>query len=467
MTRGRSNRAPLRILTGAVCGVWVLAYPAAGQEDPGDQRFSFGLSQKFGANDNNRLNPVSVGTTYFSDTNLSFGFNSQTGIQRFDFTLGGVFRALDDPLSGRDSGFRDPNLNLSYVRDGVNSRLTLNASYKRPDLAFLDTLQQEEIDNQDLATGDGRREDYQLGVRLETGLSAPLGFEFGLGTSGRRYNNTTDPTLFDNHTDTGTFGARLQFSPVTQGRVDLSEDRYTGKDLLGTNRTTRRFTLGLVHEFSPIALLNANIGHSEVSETFDALPGVENLTRGPVGSLTLTREVPNGAIRASLDTTLSTVGRQTTFELGRTFELPLGALEIGFGASKGSGFSLLPIGKIDYTAELATGSLSASLSRAVSISSTLSQAQTTTRLAFGYNFDINTVSSLSFNLDYADISLTGGGGGPDSARGNFSASYTRDLTKDWDVRFGYKRRYSNSTTTSSAASNLVFLTLQRDFEVFR
>ena len=445
----------------------MLSYPVAGQEEPGAQRFSFDLSQTFGANDNNRLNPVSVGTTYFSDTNLSFGINRQTGIQRFDFTLGGVFRALDDPVTGRDFRFRDPSMTLFYSREGVNSRLSLNASYQRPDLAFLDTLQQTDIDNQDLIANDGRREDYQLGVRFETGLSAPLGFEFGLRTSGRRYSDTTDPGLFDNHTETGSFGARLQFSPVTLGRVDLSEDRYSGKDLLGTNRTTRRFTFGVDHELSPITALNIRVGHSEVVETFDALPGVENLTRGPIGSLVLGREMPNGVIRAILGTKLSTVGRQTTFELERRFELPAGALEISLGATKGSGFSLLPIGKIDYTAELATGSFSASLSRAVNISSILSRAETTTRLAFGYKHQINTVSSLAFDLNYADISLTGGVGGTDSARGNFSATYTRDLTKDWDIKFGYKRRYNNSSTASSAKSNLLFVTLQRDFNLFR
>jgi len=467
MTRGQSKRVPLRILVGAACGIWALAYPVAGQEGPGDQKFSFNLNQRIGVNDNIRLDPVSVGTTYFSDTALSFGFNSQTGIQRFDLTLDGVFRYLDDPVSGSTSGFADPSLALLYSRDSVDSRLTLTARYARPDLAFLDPFQQDQIDNQDLFRGDGRREDYQLGIRLETGLAAPLGFNLNLSTTGRRYSDTTDPTLFDNRTDSAALGARLQFSPVTQGRVNLSEDRFTAQDLRGTNRTTRRLTFGVVHEFSPVTTLSANIGQSEVIETFDALVGLENVTRGPVGSLALTRAVPDGAVSASLDTTLSVVGRQTNLQVGRTFELPAGGLEVSFGASKGSGFSLLPIGSIVYDATLPTGSLRASLSRGVTISSTQSRAEISTRVAVGYNFDINTVSSIALNLDYADISLTGTGAGPDRTRANFSATYTRDLTRDWDIEVGYQRRYSNSSTTSSAASNLVFMSLQRDFDVFR
>jgi len=470
MTRGQSKRVPLRILVGAVgavCGVWVLAYPVAGQEGPGAQKFSFNLDQRVGANDNNRLDVISRGTTYFSDTTLSFGFDSQAGIQRFSFTLDGVLRALDDPVSGSDFRFSDPSATLLYSRDGADSRLTLTARYARPDLAFLDPLQQEVITDQDLFRGDGRREDYQVGVRVETGISAPLGFDFNLSTAGRRFSATTDPALFDNRTDSAAVGVRLQFSPVTQGRVDLAEDRFAAKDVPGTNRTTRNLTFGLVHEVSPVTSLSTTIGRSEITETFDALPGLENLTQGAVGSLGLTRQMPDGVITASLDTTLSTVGRQTTIEIGRTFELPSGGLEISLGASRGSGFSALPIGRINYDAALPTGSLSASLSRRVAISSTLSRAEITTRVALGYNFDINTVSSLSFALDYADIGLTGTGARPGSTRSNFRATYTRDLTKDWDIEFGYQRRYSNSDTTSSAASNLVFLSLQRDFDVFR
>lgn len=438
-----------------------------GQEGPGDQKLSFGVSQKFSANDNIRLDGASVGTTYSSDTKLSFGFNSQTQSQTLALTLNGVLRLVDDPIIGTESGFRDPSMDLLYIRDSVNARLTLTANYKRPDLAFLDPLRQGEINDQDLFRGGGTREEYLVGVLLETGLAAPLGFVFDVNSRGRRYSDTTDPLLFANHTDTAAVAALFQFSPVTRGRLDLSDETYTAKDTLRTNRSTRRFTFGLDHEFSSIASLSANIGHSEVVETFDTLPN-RTVTSGPIGSLALTRLTPNGSISASLNTSLSTVGRQTTLEIARIIELPVGGLEFSFGATTGNGFDPLPIGAISYTAELPTGSLTAGASRRVSVSDTLSRNETTTRIDFGYAFDITDVSSLSFDMYYADISLTGtGAGGPGRERASFYATYTRDITEDWDFKAGYEYRYFNSSTTSPARSNVLFLSLERDFEVFR
>jgi len=349
----------LRIFAGATCGLWALSLPVVGQEEPGDQILSFGISQKFEANDNIRLDPKSVGTTYSSDTKLSFGFNNQTRAQILDFTMDGVLRLVDDPVIGTDHGFRDPNLALFYSRDSANSRLTFNVDYERPDLAFLDPLTQENINDQDLYSGGGTREEYNVGVRLETGLHAPLGFTFDLRSNERHYSDTTDPLLFANRTNTAAMATLFRLSAVTQARLDLSHEDYTGKNATRTNRTTDSFTLGLDHEFSAISTLSANIGHSEVIETFETLPGVENVTRGPVGSVELTRLMPNGSASAALDTTLSSVGRQTTLEFGRFIELPAGSLAFSFGATQGAGFSVLPVGSIDYTADLPTGSLNA------------------------------------------------------------------------------------------------------------
>lgn len=469
MTRG--NFKSFRSFAGAACGFWALSLPVAGQEEsvgPGDQVLSFGVSQKFSVNDNIRLDPTSAGTTYSSDTGLSFGFNSQTGVQTLDVAMDGVLRLVNDPIVGTDHGFRDPSLAVLYARDNANSRLTFNAEYQRPDLAFLDPLTQGSISDQDLYRGGGTREDYDLGVRLETGLQAPLGFEFDLHSTGQRYSDTTDPLLFANRTDTAAMAALFRLSAVTQARLDLSDEHYTGENATRTNRTTRRFTFGLDHEFSAITTLSANIGHSEVVETFETLPGVENVTRGPEAALALTRLVPNGSVSVALDTGISTVGRQTTLDFGRFIELPIGKIALSFGATQGSGFSLLPIGSIDYTGDLPTGAINASLSREVSISSTLSQAETTTRVDLGYQFDVNDISSLSFDLYYADISLTGAGAsGAGRERGSFYASYTRDITQDWDVTAGYEYRYFNSTADGAANSNAVFVTLQRDFNMFR
>mgnify|MGYP001122711378 CR=1 FL=1 len=467
MTRGKFKRPPLRMLA-ATCGVLTASVPAVGQEEPGDQLLSFGISQKFGSNDNIRLDPTSVGTTYNSDTKLSFGFYSQTQAQTLDFSASGVARLVNDPLVGTDHGFRDPTAALSYTRESVNSRVTLLVDYARPDLGFLDPLTQGTIDDQDFYTGGGTREDSLAGFRFETGLQSPLGFEVDLNSRRRSYSDTTDPLLFSNQTDSAAAAVIFRFSQVTQGRLDLYESRYWAEDTRQNQVKTNRFTFGLEHEFSAISALSVNIGHSEVIETFSALPGAETVTRGPVGDMAFTRLMPNGTAIARLDSFLDQQGRQNTLEFGRIFDLPVGGLEIFLGATNGTSFNPRPIGRIDYTAELPTGLFSASLSREVSISDLLSQATETTRADLGYRFDVNEVSSLSFDLYYADIALIGNNSsGSDRERGSFYATYTHDITQDWDFRAGYEYRYFNSSTTNSTDSNSVFFSLERDVDIFR
>lgn len=468
----REQFKSLRIFAGAACGLWALSYPAMGQEvptGPGDQIFSFSISQKFSVNDNIRLDSTSVGTTYSSDTKLSFGFDSETRAQKLHFAISGVGRIVDDPVIGNDAGFRDPSLDLSYSRDSANSRVFLTVGYDRPDLAFLDPLSLGGgVGEDDFYRGAGTREDFIAGIRLETGLLAPLGFEFNLNSERRSYSNTTDPLLFSNQTNSAAIAAIFRFSPVARGRLTLSEDRYRAGDQRETRRKTNRFTFGLQYDLSEITDLSVEIGHSEVVESFSAVPGLENVTRGPIAELSFNRLMPNGRVSALFETTISERGRQNTLEFSRVFELPTGLLSFSIGATNGDSFQPRPIGQITYIRETATGEFNLGLSREVSISSLLSQATETTQLDAGYRFDVNDLSSLSFSMYYADIALIGNNSsGANRARGSFSAAYTRDITEDWDLQLGYEYRYFKSTTGGAAQSNSVFFTLQRDFNVFR
>lgn len=467
MIRIPRQRPPITIWA-VMLGLWAGSSPVVAQEEPGDQLFRFGVSEKIGATDNIRLNSPSVGTTYYSDTTFSFGFSNEAGPHALDFSTSGVARIVNDPLIGTDSGFRDPRADLAYVHDNANSRLALLANYARLDLAFLDPLQQGEITDQDLYTGGGTREEYFAGLTFETGLQSPLGFVFDVNSLVRNYNDTTDPLLFSNQTDAAVVGMIFRFSPVTRGRLDYSQSWYRAKDTPGTNSDTRRFTFGLDHDFSAISTLSVDLGHSKVFETFDSLPGVENNTSGPVGILEYRRLMPNGEVNARLDSILTVDGRQTTIEFGRVFEFPTGGLEVSLGAAQGQSFSARPIGSIAYVAELPRSEFNVELSRTASISDTLSQATETTQLDLGYAVELNPRSALSFNLYYADITLVGNtASGAGRERGSFYATYNHNVTEDWALVLGYEYKYYAPDTGSAANSNGVFITLQRDFNVFR
>lgn len=446
-----------RRLEAAVC-VLLPAAPVIGQELPDDRIFTFGISQKFAATDNIRLQPNSAGTTAYSDTKLSFGIESHTPGHRLQFAADGVVRIVDDPIIGTDSGFRDPSAQLSYGRESANSRLSLLVDYDRPDLAFLDPLQQGNITDQDFYTGGGTREDTRVGLSLETGLQSPLGLAFEADSSRRSYSDTTDPLLFSNQTDYAAMSAFMRFSQVTQGRLNLSEEQYRAEDTIRTERQTRRLTFGLDHAISAITSISAEFGHSKVRET----PTVGTVISGPIGAVSLTRLLPDGQAGATLDTVLTSRGRQTTLEFGRTMELPAGGLALSIGVTAGKSFDPRPIGLIDFTRETPNGALSARISRSSSISDTLSQATETTEASLGYSFIINDLSSLSFDLYYADISLIGNnsaGGGRE--RGSLYVTYAHRITRDWDLLLGYQHSYFSPNTGAASRSNTVLFSLGR------
>lgn len=467
MRRERFKRSGMRAWAMAGCLV-ALALPAAAQDSTRLPRYSFDIAQRFGASDNIRLSAPSAGTTLYSDTTFTFGFNSRTRIQTFSLLLSGVGRIVDDPVLGSDSGLRDPRIDLNYAREGANSRMSLFANYSRPDLAFLDPLQQAEIDDQDLYNGAGTREEFAAGFHLETGLHDPLGFEFDINSRRRSYSNVTDPLLFSNQTDRVSLAAVLRFSRLTEGRLRYTAEHYWAEDVTRTDRETKWLSFNLNHALTETAALDVDLGYSRVVETFDRLPGVENVTRGPVGAVSLTQQRPNGWVDVSLGTTLSDVGRQTTLEFGRLFRLPASTLEIGIGATRGQSFDPRPVGLISYKADLPRGSFSAGLSRTVSVSDTLSRATETTRADLGYHVPITDLSALSFNLYYADISLVGNAVGRGARqRGSFYATYSHDITEDWDLQVGYEFRYYNPDIGSAARSNTVFFGLARSQSFLR
>lgn len=468
MTRNMRRRPPITIWA-ATFGVFAISLPVSGQEEEaGDQLFRFGFGQTFSGTDNIRLDDTSIGTTYYSDTRLSFDFSNESGPDALTFSLGGVGRIVDDPVIGTDSGFRDPRADLSYIREGANGRFSLLASYYKPDLAFLDPLQQEDIDAQDIFRGGGTREDYFAGARLETGLEGPIGFVFDLNSRKRSYSDTTDPLLFSNETHYAAVGTVFRLSGVTQGRLDWSEERYRAGDVTSTDRDTRRLTLGLDHDLSEIATISLEVGHSQVVETFDALPGVENKTSGPVGVLSFERQMQDGRFTASLDTTLTNRGRQTTLEAGRVIELPTGGLEFSIGAARGDSFDPRPIGRIAYFTESPRARFDIGLSRTTRISDVLLQATETTRLDMGYEYDLTQVSSFALDLYYADVSLAGdNSSGAGRERASLYASYSHNVTEDWDFVVGYEFRYFSPDIGESAKSNGLFFALQRDFDIFR
>ena len=431
--------------------------PAGAQEDaPGGTILTFGVETRLSVNDNYGLDIASPGTSTILDTALSFGYLAETATDRFAFDIDGVLRASDLPGAGGDFRFDDPSLAVSYDREGANSRLTATAAYNEANLDFIDPF--EFIEDGDLISGSGRRATGSARVIFETGTSGPLGFGIELGRRGVNYSDTTDPSLFDSQTDDIALTSRLQFSPVIEGRVRLSQEDYAAEDATSTDRRTRALSFGATYEISPVTTLDATLGLEKID---DSVTGDD---KGSFGSLSLTRALANGSAGIVLDRSFGTEGGRTTLSVNRDLELPNGRLAFNLGVTKGELGGSGLVGSVDYTQTLPKGELTASLERSVDSDSTGNDVLTTTA-ALGYSMPATAVSTLSFDFDYVAVDDVGAGGTLSTDRSTFTAAYTHELTADWDLSAGYEHQRRFTEGTGTASSNEIFMTLGREFSI--
>jgi len=370
--------------------------PAAAQDDtPGGTILTFGIETSLSVSDNYNLALVAPGTSTILDTTLSFGYLTETAIDRFAFDIDGVVRAADIPGVGGDFRFDDVNADVSYSREGANSRISATASYNRVNLDFLDPFELADLSDTDLINSSGIRTSRTARVIFETGTSGPLGFGIELGTEVLGYSNTTDPSLLNSRTDDIALTSRLRLSPVAEARVRLSQEDYSDDDLIPADRTTRDLSVGVLYELSPIDTLDAIVGVSKID---DATTGA---SRGGFGTLILTRALPNGTAGVILDRSFGIEGGRTTLTANRSMDLPSGTLAYSLGVTHGELGDAEVIGSIAYSHTLPRGALTASLDRSVE-SSTSGNDILTTNAAVGYSLALTPTSGLALDFDYAE-----------------------------------------------------------------
>ena len=435
--------------------------PAVAQDGtPGGTTLTFGIETSLDVSDNYNLAVVAPGTSTVLDTTLSFGYLSETAIDRFAFDIDGVVRASDIPGVGGDVRFDDVNAALSYSREGANSRFSATADYNRVNLDFLDPFTLANLSDTTLTNSSGILASQNASLNFEAGINDPLGFGIELGHQGADYSNTTDPGLFDTTTDSIALTSRLRLSPVAEARARLSQENYRADDLINTDRTTRALSFGLAYELSPVTILDASIGTERI-ETVGAAT-----TRGTFGTVSLTRALTNGSAGLILDRSFGIEGGRTTLTANRSMDLPSGTLAYSLGVTRGELGGTAVVGSIAYSQTLPRGDLTASLDRSVE-SSTSGNDILTTNAALGYTFALTPASGLSLDFNYAEVENVGSGTAADSNRSSIRAQYTRELTPDWDLSAGYEHQRRVTEGSGTADSNTIFMTLGREFSIRR
>ncbi len=439
---------------------WASA-PAAAQE-AGGPLFTMGVSTAVRASDNLDLNPVSNGATLLSETRLSFGFESVTRTQEFYIRVSDTFEFGfgDDAPDG--AGFNDTDFEVGYSWQGKNAAFDANARIRLRDLGEDILLLDVDDPSSTVVLDAGTLEDSVFNLRFEVGLNDPFGAEVRLSHSRLNYSGTSDPDVVNSNSTNATVSAIFRPNQVTETRLSYSHTFLDIDDVDGTERTTRRLTFGGTVLLDPVTTVSASIGWSQISEELTAVPLTLPDSNGFVASLAYNRELPAGDVGLSFDYSLTQVGQRADVTLTRNFELPTGGFGFEIGVTAIEGDSMQTVGGINYLRQWPDQAFRVNLTTAVVVEPTTS-VRRRTQASVEYEREINELESLEFGVAYAALTDGGGGAITDRTQITASASYTRELTRDWVLETGYVHRFRMIEGSPNANSNEIFVRLGRDF----
>lgn len=432
---------------------------------------TFGVSSSIRANDNFGLDDPSPGTSFLWDNELSFGLYTETQFDRLSLDLRGVLRLADIPGNSENFDFDEPSAQLTYAREGANSRFEVGASYRQVDLDFsdpvgliLDDIDDDGIlDDGDLILDTGTRKTRSYGLEFETGLNDPFGFGVVLDYNKTEYSGTTDPGLFDRKTYSTELFTKLRLSPLAQGRFAVSHEKYEADDFSQEERTTNDARFEVTYDISPVTTLETMIGYRDIKETTNILPSTTE--DGFIGSVALVRDLKTGSAGIEFESDLSITGQRNSLTFSRSLEFPTGNLSASLGATHGDASDDTDvIGSIAYEHILPNGTITATASRAVATDED-GDDNISMLVGLGYETSLTPLSSMLFELDFVSKETIGTGITDQSEAATFRATYNRQLTSDWNMSAGYEYRTFDETNDSFRDSNEVFVKIGRKFSI--
>ncbi|MBB93472.1 MAG: hypothetical protein CML68_02540 [Rhodobacteraceae bacterium] len=465
------RRSPYRIIAGTTAllamlptaGAPQVATPTGGSAaspDDGSLTYTFGFDTELRASDNRQLASESPGNSYYSETTLSFGIESETRGQTLSFLIENRFR-LGTGKGAPDNQLLLPRLELAYARESSNALMTANATVLTRDLS-IDDLPLDITDPSELLTDDGFEVRETLDLGLELGRNAPLGTEFGFFVDNLHYIDATDPDLYNRTTYGGS--AALVFRPdtATAVRLGYSISDYDADDFTETRRVTQSVDLGAERRINPLTTISGQFGYKTVDETLRAFGIDGNDNDGFIAGVGFARELPTGFIEADLSHDVTGAGGRSDFSLTRGFELPTGDLELTLGVTEPEGVGLQPTGGVYYSHERTRQRFVVDASTRIIVADD-DTVQRASRIRLSYDLLVNDFDSIGLSFDYARTDDAGGAGNVNFAeRTTATAQYTHALTDDWDLTGGYTHRFRDQENSGSGTAHEIFVSLGRD-----
>lgn len=374
---------------------------------------TFGIGERLQYSDNLELAPVSPGATSEAITYLSFGLskNTDTSSLQLDASLQLLF-ADAPPGSTATNGLQNPFLGLTYQTNSASSTFGLDLSLQQTNLSQIRPVT-------DFDTGSGQRGNALVAASIDWGQDAPFGFGLSAAYEDITYSDTTDTSLNDaQRFDLGA-DASLALSPTTSLTLGLSRSNFQEQDA-SSGQLTIGADAGLVIQRANGDQASANIF-------------IDNTETGQREGISAQYQMalPNGSLQFTPGLT-----RATTGEVYWTSDFV-------------------------WQQDLPTGSFSLGWNQQVTQQNENNEEVVLSDVGLSYNQAVDPLNSFEINLDWAQQVYTASN--DTSTNASFGAVWSRSLTPDWNLDFGYTYRISDGRTDDSAESNTIYLQLNRDF----
>lgn len=459
-----------RIGGAVLAGLAAGAAPGQQSEPPGADVF---LEVRTGliVSDNFEGEEDPAGTSTISQTDLTFGFDSETKTQGLSIRLGTrvEYGEVPDEVDFRQ-GRSDPFLTVGYQLSNKTARLNFDASYRERDNGFttIDTLTIDEegqiISGDDLVIDEGTRRDLNVSMGYETGVGGPVGLRVRLNWGTTTFADTLNADLNDVLRLGGEAILRTSLSRTTDLSFNTRFNFREEDDEVNTTETNWSYGLSLRSQVNPSLTLTAGLNHA-VSESETTTDGetITDRNEGPTFSFGLEKAVKNGSYGAQLSSQISTTSNFTTLRFTRSLGLRTGSIEAMVGATFDDENNVFGIGRLAVTQRTKSGQLTGLLEQSVNTSDD-DDDELVSRLGLSYAYTLSKVSNLALSANYTAVDDLSDDG-VDQQQSTVSLSYNQALSRDWSLTTGVSHSVSRSSDRDAIIENRVFANVGRRFSL--
>lgn len=424
---------------------------SAQEQASGGTIMTLGVSQRLSYSDNADFMAM-PNEAFTSTTGLSFALTSATKVEMISLnTSGGI---VYDTETG-DFSVSDPSLSLGYKRENKDSGIVATMGYRESDISeFVDVTAGS---TSFLVLDEGTRSDLGGTLTYDFGRTDPFSGNVTLTYNRTDYTGTASVDLVDQ--ETAGVSGRLNFRIDDRIATFVSASYSSRSTDDGIDTTNLGVGAGVALAYSKRLDLEASVQLNRVDQT---ITGITAMSEGIGYAFNADYEMPDGAITASLSTSVDENGRTYTARADRSMALKTGTLSYGVGLSGRETGSLNPLYTVSYSQELprdAQASLQLSQSFATNDSD---REAVNSSLTAKYDMPLTAVSAIGAMLQYRETNVLNFDD-EDVSRLDVGVNYTHALADDWGVVTGYTYSLATEDGVADRESNSVFVGLQKDF----